>query len=101
MIKCIPFISQIDCFALKGGTAINLFYRNLTRLSVDIDLVYVPNKSRQVAMKEINESLKLISSRMKSKGILSQVQNNNGIPSKFTKLGTRKMRSKYYVYEKD
>ena len=79
LIKCIPFISQIDCFALKGGTAINLFYRNLPRLSVDIDLVYVPNKSRQEAMKEINESLKLISSRMKSKGILSQVQNNNGI----------------------
>ena len=25
-------------FALKGGTAINLFYRDMPRLSVDIDL---------------------------------------------------------------
>jgi predicted nucleotidyltransferase component of viral defense system len=30
------------CFALKGGTAINLFVRDMPRLSVDIDLTYLP-----------------------------------------------------------
>lgn len=76
LVKCIPFISEIDCFALKGGTAINLFYRNLPRLSVDIDLAYIHLNNRNEAIKEINDSLKLISSRMKSNGILSQIQNN-------------------------
>ena len=79
LVKCIPFISEIDCFALKGGTAINLFYRNLPRLSVDIDLAYIHLNNRNEAIKEINDSLKLISLRMKSNGILSQIQNNNGI----------------------
>ena len=35
LVNCLPVISEYDCFALKGGTAINLFYRNLPRLSVD------------------------------------------------------------------
>ena len=38
LIRTIPFVAQEQCFALKGGTAINLFVRDLPRLSVDIDL---------------------------------------------------------------
>jgi predicted nucleotidyltransferase component of viral defense system len=38
LIRILPFIAEEDCFALKGGTAINLFIRNMPRLSVDIDL---------------------------------------------------------------
>jgi hypothetical protein len=34
LLQVIPFISRYDCFALKGGTAINLFVRDLPRLSV-------------------------------------------------------------------
>ncbi|WP_241657571.1 nucleotidyl transferase AbiEii/AbiGii toxin family protein [Flavobacterium cerinum] len=37
------------CFALKGGTAINLFYRAFPRLSVDIDLLYIPMDDRETA----------------------------------------------------
>jgi len=33
-------------FALKGGTVINLFHRDLPRFSVDIDLVYLPIEPR-------------------------------------------------------
>jgi predicted nucleotidyltransferase component of viral defense system len=40
LLRCVPFIARETCYALKGGTAINLFYRNLPRLSVDIDLTY-------------------------------------------------------------
>ncbi|WP_202618188.1 nucleotidyl transferase AbiEii/AbiGii toxin family protein [Arcticibacter tournemirensis] len=39
LIRLLPIIDKEDCFALKGGTAINLFYRNMPRLSVDIDLL--------------------------------------------------------------
>jgi hypothetical protein len=35
--KLFPAVAQEDCFALKAGTAINLFYRDMPRLSVDIE----------------------------------------------------------------
>lgn len=38
LIQVLPFVSKQKCFALKGGTAINLFVRDFPRLSVDIDL---------------------------------------------------------------
>lgn len=37
----IPFVAAEEEFALKGGTAINLFLRGMPRLSVDIDLTYL------------------------------------------------------------
>ena len=46
LIRILPFIAEEDCFALKGGTAINLFVRNMPRLSVDIDLTYLPVRPR-------------------------------------------------------
>jgi Nucleotidyl transferase AbiEii toxin, Type IV TA system len=41
LIRAIPHVAQEICFALKGGTAINLFIRNMPRLSVDLDLTYL------------------------------------------------------------
>jgi predicted nucleotidyltransferase component of viral defense system len=38
LMRVLPHLAKHDCFALKGGTAINLFVRDLPRLSVDIDL---------------------------------------------------------------
>ena len=46
--------------ALKGGTAINLFVRDLPRLSVDIDLVNLPMDDRDMALKNIAEALSRI-----------------------------------------
>ena len=40
LLSVLPDIAGEDVFALKGGTAINLFCRNMPRLSVDIDLTY-------------------------------------------------------------
>ena len=37
---------------LKGGTALNLFYLNLARLSVDIDLNYIGHVDREATLKE-------------------------------------------------
>src|SRR3546814_4593674 len=42
LVRALPEIAREDIFALQGGTAINLFVRDLPRLSVDIDLVYLP-----------------------------------------------------------
>ena len=56
LIKVLPIISKESCFALKGGTAINLFVRDLPRLSVDIDLTYIGFEDRDVAIHNINAS---------------------------------------------
>lgn len=42
LVRLLPFIAAEPVVALKGGTAINLFYRDMPRLSVDIDLTYLP-----------------------------------------------------------
>jgi predicted nucleotidyltransferase component of viral defense system len=46
LVRVLPIVDTEKCFALKGGTAINLFYRALPRLSVDIDLLYIPMDDR-------------------------------------------------------
>lgn len=60
ILQLLPLISKDSLFALKGGTAINLFYRNLPRLSLDIDLTYLPIEDRQVSLKGIDNALSLI-----------------------------------------
>ena len=46
MLDLLPFIAEESIFALKGGTAINFFVRDMPRLSVDIDLTYLPLEDR-------------------------------------------------------
>lgn len=57
LTKILPLLNSQPQFALKGGTAINLFIRNLPRLSVDIDLVYLPLDERSAAIANIQNSL--------------------------------------------
>ena len=40
LMAALPHVAKESCFALKGGTAINLFVQDFPRLSVDIDLAY-------------------------------------------------------------
>lgn len=42
LLEILPLLEQEPRFALKGGTAINLFEHDLPRLSVDIDLTWLP-----------------------------------------------------------
>jgi len=58
----LPIVAKEPCFALKGGTAINLFVRDLPRLSVDIDLVYLPLEPRNESLKNMQLSLERIAS---------------------------------------
>jgi len=60
LVQVLPIVFKETCFALKGGTAINLFVRDFPRLSVDIDLVYLPNEDRTAALGHIKESLSRI-----------------------------------------
>ncbi|MER8792498.1 nucleotidyl transferase AbiEii/AbiGii toxin family protein [Mesorhizobium sp. M0983] len=60
LVRTLPFIARQEVFALKGGTAINLFYRDMPRLSVDIDLVYLPIEDRETTLKGIDRSLEFI-----------------------------------------
>jgi predicted nucleotidyltransferase component of viral defense system len=66
LVGVLPFVAQERCFALKGGTAINLFVRDLPRLSVDIDLAFVPVNERAVALQEIDAALHRIKESLES-----------------------------------
>lgn len=66
LLRVLPLVAEEACFALKGGTAINLFIRNMPRLSVDIDLTYLPVKPRRESLEEIDAALKRIAKRVKT-----------------------------------
>ena len=63
LIDALPAIAGEDVFALKGGTAINLFFRDLPRLSVDIDLTYLPVQDRETSLSGINAAMDRIAKR--------------------------------------
>ena len=50
LLSVLPLLQKHDCFALKGGTAMNLFVQDFPRLSVDIDLAYLPLVPRGEAL---------------------------------------------------
>ncbi|WP_338832668.1 nucleotidyl transferase AbiEii/AbiGii toxin family protein [Bradyrhizobium sp. 27S5] len=58
LIETIPFVAAEPDFALKGGTAINLFHRDMPRLSVDIDLTYLPVAPRPKSLAAIDAAMK-------------------------------------------
>ena len=64
VIRSLPHVGTEDCFALKGGTAINLFLRDIPRLSVDIDLTYVPIEPREPSLEHISQALSRIARRI-------------------------------------
>lgn len=57
LIRIMPSVYKIKEFAVHGGTAINLFHRNLLRYSVDIDVTYRPIENRQQSLASINQKL--------------------------------------------
>jgi len=66
LLSVMPEVAKEDCFALHGGTAINLFVRDMPRLSVDIDLTYVPIEDRATSLNKIESALKRIKDRIES-----------------------------------
>lgn len=64
LLQVLPHVAKEECFALKGGTAINLFVRDMPRLSVDIDLTYLPFDDRTTALAGITEALRRTKARI-------------------------------------
>lgn len=67
LISVIPEIALEHRFALHGGTAINLFDRDMPRLSVDIDLTYIPIEDRETSFTNISAALTNIKSRIEKR----------------------------------
>jgi predicted nucleotidyltransferase component of viral defense system len=65
LVRALPAVAAEECFALKGGTAINLFVRALPRLSVDIDLTYLPIEPRAPSLRSIDAALRRIADRIR------------------------------------
>jgi predicted nucleotidyltransferase component of viral defense system len=86
LLKAIPLVATETCFALKGGTAINLFVRDMPRLSVDIDLTYLPIADRAASLKDIDAAMRRI-----GEGI------HRSIPG--TRVSSAKLASENCVYK--
>jgi hypothetical protein len=78
LLRIIPVISKIGCFAIHGGTAINLFVQNLPRYSVDIDVTYIPIQAREESLSAIKFHLNEVKDKVKTliRGIVIQEKPN-------------------------
>lgn len=92
LLDVLPVINKFDCFALKGGTAINLFIRNMPRLSVDIDLAYLPIEPREIFLLNITKQLNQM------KKLISEQDSNLVVKPSFMKSGQL---AKLFVYKND
>lgn len=88
LLRAIRYIARETSFALKGGTAINLFVRDLPRLSVDIDLTYLPILNRSRSLGAIDKAMKRVAERVK-KGIRGSRITTSATENAITKLFIR------------
>lgn len=77
LVQVLPLLDSEKCFALKGGTAINLFFRELPRLSVDIDLLYLPSEGREESLINIRAALTRLSILIKKTIPEIRIQNTH------------------------
>jgi predicted nucleotidyltransferase component of viral defense system len=84
MVRIAPLVFTDERLALKGGTAINLFLRDMPRLSVDLDLTFTDyTLSRSAALAAINDAISSAQVRLKARGIESHVPpQRDGIEAK-------------------
>ena len=85
LLQVIPHIATERTLALKGGTGINLFLRDMPRLSVDIDLTYLPFDNRETALTNISDCLGRIRERI-TKSVPGTTVNNYIIEGNDVKL---------------
>ncbi len=70
LLEAIPVLFKEPRFAMKGGTAINLFVQDLPRLSVDIDVVFSDHTaSREVALRMIGAALEAARTELNRRGL--------------------------------
>jgi predicted nucleotidyltransferase component of viral defense system len=74
LLQVLPLLAEQKVFALKGGTAINLFMRDMPRLSVDIDVTHLPLESRECTIEGISRALSSLADRICAAVPYSKVQ---------------------------
>ena len=74
LVDTLPLVANEEEFALKGGTAINFFIRNLPRISVDIDLTYLPVEDRHTSLVRIEMAMRRMARSIQAKLFNSQVK---------------------------
>lgn len=77
LIRMLPVVATESVFALKGGTAINLFIRDFPRLSVDIDLAYLPLEPREEALTNAKSALRRIAENINTQPYLTATFQDN------------------------
>ena len=88
LMRVLPIVAEEKDFALKGGTAINLFIRDMPRLSVDIDLTYLPIQARAESLAAIDAALKRIAARIRA-ALAGATVTENKLEGRVTKLLVR------------
>lgn len=79
LLDIAPTVFDTPRFAMKGGTALNLFVQDLPRLSVDIDVVFIDHQTdRNTALEEIAQELKRIESEVTGMGYETQTMKVHG-----------------------
>ncbi|NRA89123.1 MAG: nucleotidyl transferase AbiEii/AbiGii toxin family protein [Rhizobiales bacterium] len=79
LLDVLQQVAKEDCFALHGGTAINLFVRDMPRLSVDIDLTYLPIEDRPTTLDNISSALIRIKNRVEKAMPNTRIQHKKEI----------------------
>ena len=79
LLDVLPEVAKEACFAMHGGTAINLFVRDMPRLSVDIDLTYVEIAERNETLDGIDAALMRIKERIEGLRPSIRIQHKENI----------------------
>ena len=78
LLDIVPDVFRSGRFAIKGGTALNLFVQDMPRLSVDIDVVIVDHKpDREMALASIAEELGSMRNALTDRGLQVQLPAND------------------------
>ncbi|MBA0208132.1 nucleotidyl transferase AbiEii/AbiGii toxin family protein [Pectobacterium brasiliense] len=77
LMIALPYVAKEPCFALKGGTAINLFVQDFPRLSVDIDLVYQTFIDRDTDLIAIDDALMRITESLNGRQGITAIRQEN------------------------
>jgi predicted nucleotidyltransferase component of viral defense system len=97
LVELLPLVARESCFALKGGTAINLFLRDLPRVSVDIDLTYLLIEDREQSLAQIDSALRRIAASAERVVRGTHVHRSPSDGQRCTKLVVRRDRAQVIV----
>lgn len=97
LVDILPVLGEEPRFALKGGTAINLFEHDLPRLSVDIDLAWLPVHDYAEDARLIAEALERLADVLRARPLQLQVQLSASDGASVTRLVASRGRARVQI----